>query len=64
MSAVYAIGNLHGRIAIHLDADEAEALAALYGPGDEAHYELLEAVRVAYPRREAAQPKHHSREAL
>lgn len=50
MSAVYEIGNPDGRISVRLDRDEALALAALYGPDDEQAWELLDAVRVAYPR--------------
>ena len=43
------VGNPHGRIALYLDKQEAEDLAALYGSQDRAHDELLDAVKRAYP---------------
>lgn len=49
MTAVYEVGNQQGRISVRLDREEALALAALYGPDDEQAWELLEAVRIAYP---------------
>lgn len=44
------IGNARGRIAVWLDESEAIDLAEFYGPGDEAHAEIMAAVERAYPK--------------
>lgn len=51
----FEIGNAHGRIALYLNEREAIDLAVLYGSGDRAYDELMEAVKQAYPKPDAPQ---------
>ena len=45
------IGNPHGRITLHLDYDDAWAIASAFPYPDRAHEEMLSALREAYPHR-------------
>ncbi len=52
-SGVVHIGNPGGRIALYLDENQAHDLAAMFPFPDMGGKELLEAIALAYPRREA-----------
>lgn len=54
-SEIVQVGDAHGRIAVYLGEQSARDLAALYGPSDAAHDELVWAIGQAYPAESEAQ---------